>query len=57
MVDGDRIMTLVAMTIQRLLHSAFPELAATQSALPVNIGVVQTAYANSGSTKYVQTAP
>lgn len=42
--DGDRIATLVAEYFKELL---------TESQLILNIGLVQTAYANGGSTDYI----
>ncbi|XP_063964130.1 phosphoacetylglucosamine mutase-like [Lytechinus pictus] len=44
LLDGDKIATLIAGYIQELL---------TQSGLELNLGLVQTAYANGSSTKYV----
>ncbi|EGD78252.1 phosphoglucomutase 3 [Salpingoeca rosetta] len=46
MLDGDRISSLAAQFIQQC---------ATAAALDLNIGVVQTAYANGNSTKFLQT--
>nr|XP_054766449.1 phosphoacetylglucosamine mutase-like [Lytechinus pictus] len=44
LLDGDKLATLIAGYIQELL---------TQSGLQLNLGLVQTAYANGSSTKYV----
>lgn len=43
-LDGDRIATLVAGYIKELLQ---------ESSLQLNLGLVQTAYANAGSTNYI----
>ena len=46
LLDGDRIATLIAGFIKDLL---------SQSGLDLNLGLVQTAYANGGSTNYITT--
>ena len=45
LLDGDRIATLVAEYFKELLE---------ESKLPLKIGLVQTAYANGGSTDYIK---
>lgn len=44
LMDGDRIATLVASYLKDLLN---------ESGLSLNLGIVQTAYANGGSTQYI----
>lgn len=48
LLDGDKLSTLMALFFQQL----FKEIDASK--LKLNIGVVQTAYANGSSTKYVE---
>ena len=45
LLDGDRIATLVAEYLKNLLE---------ESQLSLHIGLVQTAYANGGSTDYIK---
>ncbi len=47
-MDGDRIMVLMCSTIERICSDIFG------GKSPLKIGVVQTAYANSGSTNYIR---
>ena len=44
LMDGDKIATLIAGFIKELL---------TESGLDLSLGMVQTAYANGSSTKYI----
>ncbi|CAK7913802.1 phosphoacetylglucosamine mutase [[Candida] anglica] len=46
LLDGDKISTLIALFFQRLFQNL--------QGLDLNIGVVQTAYANGSSTQYVE---
>ncbi|KAJ8715632.1 hypothetical protein PYW07_010114 [Mythimna separata] len=46
LLDGDRIATLIASYIQELLQAC--------NATDISLGIVQTAYANGASTKYIQ---
>lgn len=48
LLDGDKIATLLALFLQRLLSKI------DGSKLPLDIAVVQTAYANGSSTRYVE---
>lgn len=48
LLDGDKIATLIALFLQRLLAKV------DTSKLKLDIAVVQTAYANGSSTKYVE---
>lgn len=47
LLDGDKMATLIALYLQRLFAAIGPDLA-------LNVGVVQTAYANGSSTRYVK---
>jgi len=49
LLDGDKIAALAASSIKELLNN-LPVLAST-----IEVGVVQTAYANGNSTKYFST--
>ncbi|GBF88939.1 phosphoacetylglucosamine mutase [Raphidocelis subcapitata] len=49
LLDGDKIATLAAVFLRRLLASLPPALVSP----PLRIGVVQTAYANGASTDYI----
>lgn len=48
LLDGDKLSTLIALFLQQLFEDI------DASNLKLNIGVVQTAYANGSSTKYVE---
>ncbi|EMG45380.1 Phosphoacetylglucosamine mutase [Candida maltosa Xu316] len=48
LLDGDKLATLLALFLQQLFKDI------DESKLSLNIGVVQTAYANGSSTKYVE---
>ncbi|KAI5954461.1 PCM1 [Candida jiufengensis] len=48
LLDGDKISTLIALFLQQIFRKL------DSSKLSLNIGVIQTAYANGSSTKYVQ---
>lgn len=45
LLDGDRIATLIAGYLKELLNSI---------GLDINLGLVQTAYANGASTEYIK---
>lgn len=49
LADGDRMLVLFCCVIKKLLENA-----CGKNPLPLTIGVVQTAYANSGSTRYIK---
>lgn len=48
LLDGDKIATLAAVFLQRLLSNA-----PAGTAAGINTGVVQTAYANGASSSYI----
>ncbi|KAG7661804.1 PCM1 [[Candida] subhashii] len=48
LLDGDKLSTLIALFLQQLFEKI------DSNKLSLNIGVVQTAYANGSSTKYVE---
>ncbi|KAI5962262.1 PCM1 [Candida pseudojiufengensis] len=48
LLDGDKISTLIALFLQQIFKNI------DSSKLSLNIGVIQTAYANGSSTKYVE---
>ncbi|KAK6465190.1 Phosphoacetylglucosamine mutase [Scheffersomyces coipomensis] len=48
LLDGDKLATLIALFFQQLLENI------DESKLKLNIGVVQTAYANGSSTQYIE---
>lgn len=51
LLDGDKILTLFAMFIQQQLHELCSEVHEFSS---INLGVVQTAYANGASTRFLR---
>eukprot|EP01055_Gregarina_sp_Pseudo9_P000111 Gregarina_sp_Pseudo_9__110@NODE_1074_length_1904_cov_150_633244_g1006_i0_p1_GENE_NODE_1074_length_1904_cov_150_633244_g1006_i0NODE_1074_length_1904_cov_150_633244_g1006_i0_p1_ORF_typecomplete_len571_score79_68PGM_PMM_I/PF02878_16/3_8e10PGM_PMM_I/PF02878_16/3_3e08PGM_PMM_III/PF02880_16/2_5e12PGM_PMM_IV/PF00408_20/1_6e08PGM_PMM_II/PF02879_16/0_026DUF1850/PF08905_11/0_39_NODE_1074_length_1904_cov_150_633244_g1006_i01401852 len=52
LLDGDRIAALAAATFVKLWEELAPHL--PQNCTPFTLGVVQTAYANGGSTKFLK---
>jgi len=49
LTDGDRIVVVICSVIKSILEKVYEK-----EAIPLKIGVVQTAYANSGSTRYIK---
>ena len=49
LIDGDRILVLICCVIEKILKDIYGK-----EPIPFDIGVVQTAYANSGSTRYIK---
>lgn len=49
LTDGDRMLVLFCCVIKKILEHIYGK-----TSIPLKIGVVQTAYANSGSTRYIK---